>query len=179
MNRVLLNIMLVMLLSMPALSVQAGRWYKWTDERGNSSYHDTPPPAESGYRVEEKRYVEGPPRDPNESAAAENPIVLYSVPACAMCDAARTYLTKNNIPFSEKNVESDGELQQELKEKSGGLKVPTILVGKEVFDGYVESLLARELVAAGYTVDGKAGASSKKNKSQKNKEEFQDVYRPR
>jgi glutaredoxin len=128
----------------------AERTYKWVDSQGNVSYHDRPPPSDSGYRVEEKqmggkRAPAGAPDEP-----ARPPVLLYTVSKCAPCDTVRAHLRKRKIPFTEKNVESDVKSQQELKEKSGGLSVPTILVGSKVMNGFVESLLDGELDQAGY-----------------------------
>lgn len=134
-------------------SAQAGKLYKWVDRDGNISYHDKPPPAESGYRVEEKPISTGekPKKgDPNAKVAEKFPVVLYSAPKCESCNLARTYLEKRKIPFTEKNVEVDLTLQEELKKKIGVVSVPTITVGEKVMRGYLESLLEGELDAVGY-----------------------------
>jgi glutaredoxin len=127
--------------------------YKWVDREGNVTYHDQPPPAGSGYRVEEKPIATGekPKKiNPNAKVAEKFPVILYSALKCESCDLARTYLEKRKIPFTEKNVESDLKLQEELKKKIGALSVPTILVGEKVMRGYLESLLEGELDAVGY-----------------------------
>ena len=145
-------IVLATLLALPWTGASAQKMYKWVDSDGKVSYHDRPPPANSEYKVQEQRVRQ--PRattsDANTDAAEKNPVVLYMVPKCAGCDAARTYLKSRNVPFTEKNVESDPKLQQELKAKANGLSVPTILVGTKVLNGYLESLLAGELDQAGY-----------------------------
>ena len=180
MNKVLLP-MVAMVLGITVYAANAGRLYKWVDKQGNVSYHDQAPPADSGYHAEEKRYQDGPPRDLNKLAAEKNPVVLYSIPKCPVCDTARAYLSKNNVPFVEKNVEKDPELQKELKEKSGQLQVPTLLIGKTVFDGYVESILARELATAGYQIADAKKEEEKKAEEEREKkaEETKDVYKPR
>lgn len=146
---------LILMVSVPA--AMAERLYKWTDSSGRVTYHDTPPQG-SGYHVEEKRMrgnaVYGGDDNPNTEAASKNPVVLYSVPKCNTCDLARTYLQKQKIPFKEINVVSDPKLQQQLKKASGSLSVPTIMVGKKVMKGYLQSLLEGELTAAGYTKPG-------------------------
>ncbi|GMQ90906.1 MAG: hypothetical protein BMS9Abin11_0211 [Gammaproteobacteria bacterium] len=143
---------LVLMVSVPA--VMAERLYKWTDSSGRVTYRDAPPPQGSGYHVEEKR-IRGNARyggeeNPNEEAASKNPVILYSVPKCVTCDLARAYLQKQKIPFKEVNVVNDPKLQQQLKKASGSLSVPTIIVGKKVMKGYMQSLLEGELAAAGY-----------------------------
>lgn len=120
--------------------------YKWVDKNGNVSYQDQPPPPDAG-RVEEERALS---TGDTGGQAQHPPVVLYSVPKCGSCDLARVYLQKRQIPFTEKNVGADVKLQAELKQKAGGLSVPTILIGDKVMRGYMESLLDDELTQAGY-----------------------------
>lgn len=143
-----LIVLLVVVAALPFGSASAQKLYKWVDQDGKVSYHDRPPPEGSQYQVEEKNVSKA--LRGGGDAANRAPVVLYSVPKCATCDLARFYLEKHKIPFSERNVEKDTKLQQELKSKAGSLSVPTILVGNKVLNGYLESLLEGELKAAGY-----------------------------
>ncbi len=134
-------------------AAQADTLYKWVDSQGRVSYHDQPPPEGAGYRVEEK--VLGERRKPKEDdtvakIAEKYPVVLYSVPVCGSCDLARIYLQKRKVPFTEQNLESSADLQQQLKKKIGALSAPTIMIGEKVMKGYVESLLEGELDDVGY-----------------------------
>ncbi len=159
---------LLLLLLIGLSPVQAGKLYKWVDRDGNVSYHDQPPPEGSGYRAEEKPIYTGEKpkkkNDANVKVVEKFPVVLYSATKCDSCDLARAYLEKRKVPYTEKNVEGDLKLQEELKKKTGTLSVPTILVGEKVMRGYLESLLEGELDAAGYArmepsepVNGKPG----------------------
>lgn len=153
---------LVMALAVAGLSVaQAGTLYKWVDSQGRVSYHDKPPPEGSDFRVEQKnlgsdKKSEGD--DALDKIVEKYPVVLYSVPVCGSCDLARVYLQKRKVPFSEQNLENNGELQQMLKKKIGSLSAPTIMIGEKVMKGYVESILEGELDAAGYPKIGTAGS---------------------
>lgn len=123
--------------------------YKWVDKDGKVSYHDQPP-VDAGYRVEEKNLgTKGPVRPAGETGA-QVPVVLYTAPKCSSCDSARSYLKGRGVPFTEKNVDGDRKLQEELIQQAGGLAVPTILVGTKVMRGFLESLLEGELDEAGY-----------------------------
>jgi glutaredoxin len=145
---------LVLVLAVAGLSAaQATPLYKWVDSQGRVSYHDRPPPEDSGYRVEQKNLGSGGVSGADEAleqAVKNFPVVLYSVPVCGTCDLARLYLEKRKVPFTEKNLENNPALQQELKKKSGSLSAPTITIGEKVMNGYLESLLGGELDAAGY-----------------------------
>ena len=145
------------------------RLYKWVDKDGNVSYHDRPPPSAEGYRVESRDFKVGGSATQPDSASASKateqfPVVLYTVPQCTSCELARAYLDKRRVPFTDKDVAKDAGLQQELIEKTGSLTVPTIMVGEKIMKGYMQSLLAGELDAAGYpkieTVQGAASAES-------------------
>jgi glutaredoxin len=155
--RLMLAVATAMFIGIP--SVQAARLYKWIDKGGNVSYHDRPP-FEAGYRVEEKdigtrsHAVSSVPQE----VIDKFPVVLYSASRCSSCDSARTYLKSRGIPFTEKNVEGDRKLQEELIQQAGGLAVPTIIVGSKILKGYLESLLEGELDDAGYP---KAGAAER------------------
>lgn len=148
------NAILAMVLAVAGLSVaQAGTLYKWVDSQGRVSYHDKPPPEGSDFRVEEKKLGSDTKSEADnalDKIIEKYPVVLYSVPVCGSCDLARIYLQKRKVPFSEQNLENNGELQQTLKKKVGSLSAPTILIGEKVMKGYVESILEGELDSAGY-----------------------------
>jgi len=139
---------LLVLFTFTLAPAHGAKLYKWVDKDGNVSYQDSPPPPNAG-RVEEKELTTRSP-EKKEDVAEKYPVVLYSVPKCSSCDLARAYLQKRKVPFSEKNVESDRKSQEEMKEKTKSLSVPTILVGAKVMSGYMESLLEGELDQAGY-----------------------------
>jgi glutaredoxin len=142
------KLLLVAAMVFSAPLAHAGKLYKWVDKDGNVSYHDQPPSSD-GYRVEEKHMGDRESRQAGD-AAEKMPVVLYSAPKCASCDTARAYLKTRGVPFTEKNVEGDRKLQDELIKQAGGLAVPTIMIGTKIMKGYLESLLEGELDQAGY-----------------------------
>ncbi|MDH3375467.1 MAG: glutaredoxin family protein [Gammaproteobacteria bacterium] len=136
----------------------AGKLYKWVDESGNISYQDSPPPE--GAEFSEKN-VDGvatgvvpteaaTPSAQLAAAAANAPIVLYSIADCDGCELFRSFFNRFGIPFDEKDVESDIATQTELKEKGGRLEVPTVFVGEKVMRGYNRGLLENILENAGF-----------------------------
>jgi glutaredoxin-like YruB-family protein len=58
-------------------------------------------------------------------------IVLYSVAWCPHCREAKEYLTKNNIPFINKDVEIDSTAMDELTQKYKSSGVPVIVFGND------------------------------------------------
>lgn len=150
---------LALICALTAPLAHAATLYKWVDKHGNVSYQDRPPPSDSG-RVEERTLRTGDTASGTQAALPA--VVLYSVPKCQGCDLARAYFQKRKVAFTEKNVETDVKLQAELKQKAGGLSVPTIMIGDKVMRGYLESLVEDELTHAGYPKpdDGKTQPAS-------------------
>ena len=56
-------------------------------------------------------------------------IVAYTVSWCPHCRAAKEYLTKNNIPFINRDVEMDPKAMEELTGKYKSQGVPVIVIG--------------------------------------------------
>ena len=63
-------------------------------------------------------------------------ITIYSADWCAFCHAAKDYLDKLGIKFTEKNVEEKQEFAQEAVEKSGQMGIPVIDIDGEIIVGF-------------------------------------------
>ena len=72
------------------------------------------------------------PLNPARAAAAKQypQIVLYSTSWCPHCRAAKEYLTKNDIPFINRDVEVDAKAMEDLTVKYKSSGVPVIVFGK-------------------------------------------------
>lgn len=138
-------------------TVHSGSLYKWVDADGNVTYQDSPPP--SSVEFEEQSYV-----DPDaqiqedlilsmDQAAEQFPISFYSVPDCDTCDLIRLYLQNHAIPFAEKDIDKNVVLQRELQLKIGQLKVPTLIIGDDIIDGYSKREIKRLLEEKGYPIN--------------------------
>ena len=127
--------------------------YKWVDEQGNVFYQDQPPEG-AGERVE--AYGEDPEliadaeKDPRTIAEENFPITLFSIPVCDACDLVRNMLQKADVPFTEKDVNDNPPVQDELMSLAGQLSVPALAVGKKVIYGYNSMAIEEELTSAGY-----------------------------
>lgn len=58
-------------------------------------------------------------------------IVLYSVSWCPHCKQVKEYLTKNDIPFINRDVELDNEAMNLLTNKYKSDMVPIIVIGND------------------------------------------------
>ena len=143
--------LLPLVLMLLATSPEAAT-YRWVDAQGKVHYTDSPPP-DNAAATRELNTASPAPAQPDLPK-----VVLYSIPGCDGCDAAREYLTGRGVPFTEINVVEDREAQQAMKDRVGALAVPTLLVGEKVMSGYMRSLLDGELTNAGYAPAGGAPA---------------------
>lgn len=71
------------------------------------------------------------PLDPAKAATSRSypRIVLYSVAWCPHCREAKEYLTRNNIPFINRDVELDEKAMEELTGTYGSSGVPVLVFG--------------------------------------------------
>jgi len=101
--------------------------------------------------------AEGPHQSALNSAkatAAKNypQIVLYSVAWCHRCREVREYLTKNDIPFINRDVEADTKAMEDLTIKYNSTGVPVIVLGKGkdevIMKGFTPELFQESLQKA-------------------------------
>ena len=140
-------------------SAQGQNLYKWVDEQGNVFYQDQPPEGAGGSVEaygEDAELVADADKDPRTIAAETFPITLFSIPVCDACDLVRNMLRKADVPFTEKDVNDNPPVQDELMSLAGQLSVPALVVGKKVIYGYNSMAIKEELTSAGYFA--KAGA---------------------
>ena len=135
-------------------SAQAGGLYRWVDKAGNVHYGNIP--AEGAAQVEEVRVSGSPATDdadmPYETRRAKEsfPVTLYVADNCGEpCQKARDLLNKRGIPFTEKNLESQEDIDT-FKQISVGEIIPALAVGKNWLNGFLAEQWNSELDIAGY-----------------------------
>lgn len=117
------------------------------DEAGNHTFQKVCPPESK--QIGEKKLSTGEYGD-STSSNANIHATLYVIPDCEACDEVREFLGARKISVTEKNVNDSIELQTELTNLTGALKVPTTVIGDEVLTGYSRSKFISALEAAGY-----------------------------
>jgi len=79
-------------------------------------------------------------------------IVLYSTSWCPHCKAAKQYLTSNNIPFINRDVELDSQAMELMTGKYKSQGVPVIVFGdgkdEVVMKGFQPALFQENLQKA-------------------------------
>jgi glutaredoxin-like YruB-family protein len=67
---------------------------------------------------------------------AQPKVIIYSTPTCPYCNMAKEYFKKNNIEYTDYNVQIDIEKRKEMLAKSGQLGIPVILIDDQVIIGF-------------------------------------------
>ncbi len=80
---------------------------------------------------------------PTPNAANQPPVTVYSTQSCPWCDKAKEYLKSNNVPFVEKQVDTDRAAAYEMMRLTGQQGVPVIVAGDDVILGFDQQKLAR------------------------------------
>jgi len=63
-------------------------------------------------------------------------VTIYSASWCAFCHAAKDYLDKLGVKYTDKDVESDPKVAQESIDKSGQMGIPVIDIDGEIIIGF-------------------------------------------
>jgi len=144
----ILSGMLSIVCCLASTSLFAVTIYECEDEQGNRTFEQKCPPGTNP--VQEKKVFTGK-KEGSAPAAVNVNATLYSVPECDACQEIREFLTFRNISFTDKNVGDNIELQNELREVAGELKVPVLVIGEKIIKGYNRSEILDALKTAGYT----------------------------
>ena len=81
--------------------------------------------------------------------AGKYPVTLYVGDNCGPCGAGRSMLTSRGIPFAEKIVNSNADVQA-LQRLSGDSALPFMTIGSQQLKGFSDSEWTQFLDAAGY-----------------------------
>jgi glutaredoxin len=91
-------------------------------------------------------------------AANRYPVTLYTGASCAPCGSGRAFLSGRGIPFTEKTVTTNDDIDA-LKRLAGAPSLPFLTIGGQQLKGYSESEWGQFLDAAGYPKTSQLPAS--------------------
>jgi glutaredoxin len=146
-----------LMLALTLVATAAHAQYRWLDDKGRVHYTDTPPPATA--KSAEKKKLRGnavaaQPSYELEQATKSSPVTLYSHPNCKdPCQMAREVLNKRGVPFTEVSAVDPAKME-ELKQVSGSIGVPVLVVGAQVEKAISADAYNRALDLAGYPPAG-------------------------
>lgn len=75
-------------------------------------------------------------------------VSIYSADWCAFCHAAKDYMDKLGVQYTEKNVETDPSFAQESVEKSGQMGIPVLDINGTIIVGFDRPKIDAALKAA-------------------------------
>jgi glutaredoxin-like YruB-family protein len=61
---------------------------------------------------------------------------VYSTPTCSWCNTLKTWLRKNNIPFTDVDVSRDQRAAEELTRRTGQQGVPQTEINGQIVVGF-------------------------------------------
>ena len=131
------------LIFLTASPVGSGELFKWVDHQGNVHYGDSPPENAKLKRITGKvsSYtsvsVEEFAYDPDNITKRKRSkgVIMYSTSWCGYCKKAALHFRKNNIPFTEHDIEKSEQAARDYK-KLNGRGVPIILIGDQRMNGF-------------------------------------------
>lgn len=137
-----------------SLATPLAAQYRWVDRGGSVSYGDQPPAdAKSVTRMDGRgRSTEdGVSALPYElrRAISQHPVTIYTAENCSPCEAARVYLRRRGVPYSEIVVETEEEAS-EMRKRVGVDSVPVMTLGRTPTIGFNEIMWSTALDAATY-----------------------------
>jgi glutaredoxin-like YruB-family protein len=72
-------------------------------------------------------------------------VTIYTTPTCAFCYQAKEFLSRQGVPYIEKNVAADHQAAMEMVRLSGQQGVPVITVDGQVVVGFDQPRLMKLL----------------------------------
>jgi len=135
--------------------LQAQQVYRSVGPDGRVSFSDQPPVAGQGEAVAPRGAATGTETHsalPYElrQVAGRYPVTLYTGDNCGPCGSARTFLSQRGIPFTEKTVATNEDIEALGRLSGGNGSLPFLTIGSQQLKGYADSEWTQFLDAAGY-----------------------------
>jgi glutaredoxin len=137
--------------------------YKVVSPDGKVTYTDTPPPSSSGSKVTKLgETISVVPQVPLplelRQATLRYPVTLYVTKVCAPCDGARQLLRQRGIPYAEKLVVTNADIEM-LERLTGARQAPSLTIGAQALQGLAADSWNSYLDSAGYPRESKLPAN--------------------
>ena len=75
-------------------------------------------------------------------------VIIYSATWCAFCHAAKDYLDKKGVKYTDKDVDSDRAIAEEAVKVSGQTGIPVLNVNGQIIIGFDRPRIDAALAAA-------------------------------
>ncbi len=74
-------------------------------------------------------------------------VIVYTTPTCVFCPLVKNFLDGKGVEYEEIDVSSDANEMEKMKEKTGQMGVPVVLIGDDAIVGFdknkIEELLEK------------------------------------
>ena len=138
-----------------AANASAQETYRWVDQKsGQTIFSDQPPPP--GAKQVAKTAGKAQSSDQQmpyatKQAAEKFPVTLYTAANCVeACRDARGLLNNRGVPFTEKMLKTQEEIDELAKLLGSEASTPTLTVGTQSFKGLESGAWNNLLDLAGY-----------------------------
>ncbi len=123
--------------------------YKSIDKNGRVTYSEVPPLPGSGDKLTGESAANTPLPYALQQIVSRYPVTLYTTADCAPCINARLMLTQRGVPFTERTVSSNEDIDA-YKKLNGDTSMPLGTIASQQLKGYEETEWTKYLDAAGY-----------------------------
>lgn len=136
---------------------QAQQVYRIVGPDGKITFSDQPPPVAGNAKVSAGSSTSAGAAAsvsanlPFElrQVTAKYPVTLYTGENCGPCGAGRSLLTSRGIPFTEKTVATNEDIEA-LRRLSSDTALPFMTIGSQQLKGFSDAEWTQFLTAAGY-----------------------------
>ncbi|MEZ2297410.1 glutaredoxin family protein [Variovorax sp. RCC_210] len=140
-------------MALAAAGAMAQPVYRQVDKNGKVTFSDRAPTAST----EPGSGAQGGPSSPANAGlpyeirqvVQRYPVLLYTGEDCSPCGTARTLLVTRGVPFDERTVKSNEDIEA-LQRLSGQGSVPLLTIGSQQLKGFSDAEWSQYLDAAGY-----------------------------
>ncbi len=152
--RLAINFVAIQAIILPAMSgLHAQQVYKSVDKQGRVTYSEVPPSASSGDKIVGDG-TGGSGSNPSlpyslQQVVTRYPVTLYTNADCAPCINGRILLTQRGVPFTERSIASNEDIDA-YKRLNSDNTLPMLTIATQQIKGYEEGEWTKYLDAAGY-----------------------------
>ena len=144
----------VLVIALAAGAAMAQSVYRHVDKNGKVTFSDQPPAASAQPAAAPRTGTAagaGGPALPYElrQVAQRYPVTIYTGDECAPCGAGRSLLVTRGIPFEERTIKTNEDLEA-LQRLSGQTALPLLSIGAQQLKGFSDAEWSQYLDAAGY-----------------------------
>jgi glutaredoxin len=137
------------IITLTSSQLYAQQVFKSVDKQGRVTYSELPPAPGSGDKLTGESATAAPLPYALQQIVSRYPVTLYTAAECAPCINARLMLTQRGVPFTERTVSSNEDIDA-YKRLNGDTSLPLATIAAQQLKGYEESEWTKYLDAAGY-----------------------------